>query len=65
MLLLQLVLPVAQVELSSGSSASSFDRLVIHGDKTLLVMFGAPWCSHCKALAVRCTRAIVSPCHVR
>lgn len=50
---------VAQVDLSSGlssgSSASSFDRLVLHGDKTLLVMFGAPWCSHCKTLAVSCS----------
>ena len=65
--MLQLLLPaIAQVDLSSGlssgSSASSFDRLVIHGDKTLLVMFGAPWCSHCKELAVRCL-PLSPPCH--
>ena len=65
--MLQLLLPaIAQVDLSSGlssgSSASSFDRLVIHGDKTLLVMFGAPWCSHCKALAVRCP-PLSPPCY--
>ena len=57
MLHLLLHAAVAQVDLSSGlsSGSSSFDRLVLHGDKTLLVMFGAPWCSHCKTLAVSCS----------